>query len=645
MTSVGNGHLNDQQLLHYVDGELTAKESTRYRTHLEACWTCRAKLDDLNGTIKKIVNLRNEILLPMVPVPPRSWDGLDPLMRKLEETIGKRSITERLGGLFHSGFLAPRFVVTACLVLVALGALVLLPSQSTISANELLARVQKAQAAQLNKVTAPVIHQRLRVRRSVNGSNEQATTDYDSWGDQSHGRFRQTGSSAEVLSELRTICDANHLDWQAPLSASGYARWRDSLPTKQDYVAPGKMSTGEDLGYGSGFLALTTVAGRQTADNVPTEQSQRNVITKAELVVRTTDWHPVEGHLLVNDWEFEIAELDYGVLPLSAVAASVFAEAPAPVMLVEAAHPHLATRLPRALPDPDETEVLVRYKLHQLNADIGEPIEISRDSQGKIVVDASRAGPELQAKLKQELVPMPNTELRQGGTVGVACDPCPATSLETPAKSPSPPLTIVPTANPNEKRLEEIFGDPDAKESFTQEVLAVSEGALSRSFALRDLALRYPPEVEARLGPEAKAPLEEMINDHFVSLAKQSSRLQGLLRPLLEALSKQETSVSDSRDVVPPRSHPDEAGKASGTELRPCPALGSPFSSSQWQTVALRLFGAVQKVDSLVNSLLPNTNAPIPADEVVPVLRQALSEQQELNQCQGLVQKPKATNE
>jgi hypothetical protein len=54
----------------------------------------------------------------------------------------------------------------------------------------------------------------------------------------------------------------------------------------------------------------------------------------------------------------------------------------------------------------------------------------------------------------------------------------------------------------------------------------------------------------------------------------------------------------------------------------------------------------VQKADSLVNSLLPNTNAPIPADEVVPALRQALSEQQQvLNQYQGLVQKPKATGE
>ncbi len=383
MTSIGNGHLTDKQLLFYVDGELASGENARIRRHLEACWTCRAKLEDLQAAIKKIVDFRNQVLLPMVPAPPRPWDGLDPRMHELDKTLEKPSLADRLNLLFRSGVLAPRYVVFAVLVLAALGALVRLPSQPAISANELLARVQKAQAAQLNKVTIPVIHQRLRVRRSVRGSNEQVTTDYDSWGDQSHGRFRQMGSSAEVLSELRAICDANHLDWQAPLSASGYARWRDSLPAKQDYVAPRKVSTREEGDHGSGFLALTTVAGRHPGDNPPTEESQRNEITKAELVVRTADWHPVEGHLLAGDREFEIAELDYGVVPLSAVAASVFAEPPAPVERVEAPRLVLmetAETLAPAPPAPEETEMAVRYGLHQLDADLGEPIEISRGS-------------------------------------------------------------------------------------------------------------------------------------------------------------------------------------------------------------------------------------------------------------------------
>ena len=207
MTSIGNGHLTDKQLLFYVDGELASGENTRIRRHLEACWTCRAKLEDLQAAIKKIVDFRNQVLLPMVPAPPRPWDGLDPRMHELDKTLEKPSLADRLNLLFRSGVLAPRYVVFAVLVLAALGALVWLPSQPAISANELLARVQKAQAIQLNKVTAPVIHQRLRVSRKVTRSNEQVITDYDSWEDQSRWTVPPdgiiSGGSERVAGHLR----------------------------------------------------------------------------------------------------------------------------------------------------------------------------------------------------------------------------------------------------------------------------------------------------------------------------------------------------------------------------------------------------------------------------------------------------------
>ena len=56
----------------------------------------------------------------------------------------------------------------------------------------------------------------------------------------------------------------------------------------------------------------------------------------------------------------------------------------------------------------------------------------------------------------------------------------------------SPQLAFAPMVNPNEKRLEEIFGDPHAQESFTGEALEVSGDALSHGFALRDLAFVIP---------------------------------------------------------------------------------------------------------------------------------------------------------
>jgi hypothetical protein len=583
------------------------------------------------------VDFRNQVLLPIVPAPPRHWDGLDPRMQELDKTLEKPSIADRLDGLFRSGVLAPRYVVFAVLILAALGALVWLPSQPVISATELLARVQEAQAIQLNKVTAPVIHQRLRVRRKLTASNEQATTDYDSWEDHSRGRYRQTGSSAEILTELRTVCNANRLDWQAPLSAAGYARWRDSLPAKQDIVAPAKVFTAGGVNGGSEPLALTTIASSQAANSLRSEDSGADRITKAELVVRTADWHPVEERLWVDDREYEIAELDYGMLPLSQVDASVFAEPPEPVAA--------KTTLVPPPPDLEGTEMAVRYGLHQLDADLGEPIEISRGSMGKVIVDASGVAPELQAKLQQQLASIPNTGLELDRPPSPRCEACPAPSQEMAAVAPSPPLTFALVANPNEKRLEEIFGDPHAQESFTQEVLAESGDALSHGFALRDLALRYTAEEEPKLTPTARAQLEEMVGDHIAALTEQTSRLQGLLRPLLEALSTSSTPGVNSPDVAVPGARADEAANAVGAELKASPSPGSPLPSPQWQNVSLELFAAVQKVDRLVKDLLTNTLTPLPAEEAVPELRWALSEQQQvLNQYQGRVQTPKTTD-
>ena len=640
MSSTGNGHLTDKQLLLYADGELAAKESTRCRAHLEACWTCRARLDDLQDTIKEIVNFRNHVLLPMVPPPTRHWDGLDPRMQELDAGVKKHSVAERLSDLFRSVTLSPRYAIFAILVLGTLGALIWLPSQPTISANELLARVQAAQSAELGKDAAPILHQRLRVRRKVAGSSEQTTTDYDAWEDKSRGRFHQSGSSAEVLAELRAICDSNRLDWRAPLSAAGYVRWRDSLTTKQDFVAPHNVSTPRDMNYGPEPLALTTVAGPRDGDGSPTEKSQGNRIVKAELVVRTADWHPVEERLWVNDREYEIAELDYRVLPFAEVDASIFAEPAAPVKPVEGPRPvvrEMGESLVPPPPDPNETEMAVRYELHRLDADLGEPIEISRDIQGKVVVEASGVAPDLQAKLKQQLAFIPNTGLDLAETGKSRCEGCPAPPPETPdaaSKAPAPTtLSVVPEVNPNDKRLEEIFGDPHAQESFTREVLAASSDALSRGFALRDLAVRYPPEEEAKLAPQSKAQLKEMVDDHIAALAEPTNLLQGLLRPLLEALSNRDTAGAGSPDGSALEAPHDEVGKAVGAGLDGALTDGSPLPIPQWQNASLEIFAAVQKADRMIKGLLTSTNAAIPADQVVPELRRALSEQQQaLNQ-------------
>src|ERR1035441_4412730 len=69
-------HPEEGALLRYCDGELRAKETARVARHLEACWDCRTRLDDLKQTIAEYVRYRRDVLEPSLPGPPQPWKNL-----------------------------------------------------------------------------------------------------------------------------------------------------------------------------------------------------------------------------------------------------------------------------------------------------------------------------------------------------------------------------------------------------------------------------------------------------------------------------------------------------------------------------------------------------------------------------------------
>ena len=50
-------HSSDEELLSAADGELSGQRSTQVRKHLESCWTCRARMAELEGTIGEFTRL------------------------------------------------------------------------------------------------------------------------------------------------------------------------------------------------------------------------------------------------------------------------------------------------------------------------------------------------------------------------------------------------------------------------------------------------------------------------------------------------------------------------------------------------------------------------------------------------------------
>src|SRR5260370_16526850 len=93
-------HPEDDQILRFADGELPARAARKIRTHLKACWECRAQLQEIEGTISNCVGYRKNVLQSHLPAPPAPWidiyqgfAGIDASSEPafLQEPVGARS--------------------------------------------------------------------------------------------------------------------------------------------------------------------------------------------------------------------------------------------------------------------------------------------------------------------------------------------------------------------------------------------------------------------------------------------------------------------------------------------------------------------------------------------------------------------------
>jgi DNA-directed RNA polymerase specialized sigma24 family protein len=175
---------------------------------------------------------------------------------------------------------------------------------------------------------------------------------------------QQTLSTADT--QLKDRLAQAGIDWNAPLSATGYQDWHDRQHVREDSITRA----------GKHLLKLTTT--------MPTGE-----VAQASLTVRDTDFHPVARTVeLRAAGAIEIAELNYDVMPWSAINGDWFEP-------IAALHPGISgdvrtsvlPRFPLHLTDTelDEAELGAQLVLREVGADTSERIEIARNP-GSIVV-------------------------------------------------------------------------------------------------------------------------------------------------------------------------------------------------------------------------------------------------------------------
>lgn len=523
MSNLEMRHASDEQLLRYADGELPAREAAQVRQHLEACWQCRAGLTEIQDVIGRCVRYRKDVLESALPPPPRPWGDIYRQFDEIELTAARASWLDR----FRSFLRPTRWVPVAVAVALLCGVYVRFRETPSVHAAELLRKaVAAAESSPQTKRRIQIRTRKHRITRVLNG--------------------RETASATAPSKEIQGLFELARYSWEDPLSARSFQLWRQQLNQHKDEV----------VDIEGGHRIRTSTDG--------------GALAEATLTLKGQDLEAVEGTLRFRNAEFvEITQLP----PEPDLPAPLVASVQPPPAL-----PAVAPTVPQPVAPPaasasDEIQVLAR--LHQLGADLGEPIEVTRQS-GRVLVSGVGIAATRQREIAEALESMPQVEFR-------FTDPAaPPTAPSGPAPQPA---TAPPAAHSS---LEKALGQS------ASELLDASDALMARAYALRRLAERFPAAREMELGAEERRTLAQLRVEHSAALAARANELQRLLTPVLPG-------------------------------SRPAPAR-PPALPSGWQPAAESLFQSARVVERLLAAALGGARSEIPAEELPVRLLTAAAE-------------------
>jgi hypothetical protein len=611
-----NPHLSDEKLLFALDGELAASEYAQVTSHLQACWSCRARSEQIQEAIASVVEYRDLLATSFGPISTSGRAKFVTKLQQLSRSVGSPTLRSRIVGTlralqaFSKGKF-PRHAAISGLVMAILLLLLLARPWEVrkVSANQLLEDAQVSEVRALHSVTRPVVYQKLSIRigdeavtrtiyRDLEGVRQTDRVDISGrTGELSKG----VGSPSELQKRSESMQSARneieqtflqaHLNWQDPLSAATYKDWHNNLDEKQDQVS----LTGNNL------LTLTT-----TTDEGP--------IAQARLTFRTSDFHPIAAILLLHDArQVEVTELVWNVIPMEAVDPAIF--------LTEPVKPLDVARTANLVPPPSsptdaelaESELQARVAIHAEGADLGEQIELDRDlsvarrssSEGSVVVRGIVSTLERKNSLLAALQGIPHVQLRlqtveEAATQQnrITADKSEGTEAQIAQEAlmlESRPISASVEVRPNEspvgsfngrraleQQLEERYPKAEDRSAFFNGVVELVQDALAQAWALRRLRDHYGPETVAQLSRGSRQTLELLIRDH-VSVLRQN--------------------VDEARDMVAMIVSPGPSPEITGR-----PLFDAPMSASapvrDWRYNVTEIFPEVQEVNENIAALL-----------------------------------------
>lgn len=235
--------------------------------------------------------------------------------------------------------------------------------------------------------------------------------------------------------------------------------------------------------------------------------------------------------------------------------------------------------------------------LHQLGADLGDPVEVTRDGP-HVIITGTGISADRQDQIRGRLASLPKVVLRFSEPPQIA-EALPSGPANDSVNSLAPS-----TPNPLEAQL----GGRAELERFSSRLLDRTDAAMARVYALHRLAQQFPTETEQQLKPEEQKLLHGLAREHVQALASQVQDMNRLLTPVLPSLGATASSSPASSQV------------------------------STWQAAAGNLFRSARQSDALLAAFLgasaPEKSGDNPVQRLTIVLAQF---QADVQQCDLLL--------
>lgn len=568
-----NSHLNPQQLLAYIDGELSRAEMRRAEKHLHSCWTCLTEMERLKDGIATILQAQNESFTPALPPPPQPWLSFQTVLtRSLPVQPDPLWVTFKA---YLNASLSPvRILMASGIVAVLLVGAYSIFHAKTVSAKEVVWRIQVADTQRSAITKDQVIRERVHIRKTTHGQSYPKLESVDTW-KSSTAAYWNVEESDSVAADLEDKYQIHKIPVGLPLSAASVDAW-------------GKVAGGSPTVSSQGSDVDLTFTG--------STDGTAGSVERVSLTIQPGTWQVKQMTLDFTDASFEVTEEDYSVMSTSAVPADLLAHLepeliPAHVDRRVSGIAARSIHLP--LVDLDKTTLDVWATLHNLKADLGEPVTVTRASQA-IRVGLWQLSVDRQNELRAALTGKPGVQVElaaprasfKSATVASAIDSSPAAN--------DVPLHIEIESDDEDQRLLKYFGSIEREQDFTNEALGTSTAILSHLYALKNLQEQFPVERSQLLAPEEQTQLNSLVQDHVTAIAAS-----------MDALGRQLSPLDTNFNV-------------------PLCASSRTSVAANWQSGSMEALQTARVIDHLLKALLTTSQAPAVPNSALPQISQNL---------------------